>query len=283
MEVLQSNSKGSSRNVILELKKQGLIEPYCRSICAFYKLKTVDKSKMRKPMTLHRMEGNGVRRIHVDPIALLDSLPMEELCKVHDVRLTFSASGFYNALLSTGLYQFDTNSKDILFGDFIWLKYRSLKVFLHRSGTVTFQLDCSNCPIEASTMGFVSLAGFLGGMRKELSIACKGINPEMKEESIPIVDYWKVVMWHYGKDSAQEFSGEDFNITFKLWCGELARIYVHKQDHSRKVRFEKIETPKKPLQQVIADKLNLDCSRCVRCLRQSLLLLMIVQLILAVY
>ncbi len=89
------------------------------------------------------------------------------------------------------------------------------------------------------------------------------------DKNLPSVDVWKVDMWHYGKDSAQEFSGEAFNITFKMWCGELARIYVHESSNSRKVRFEVTETPKKPLQEIIAKKLELCCGRCAQCIRQS--------------
>ena len=60
-------------------------------------------------------------------------------------------------------------------------------------------------------------------------------------------------------------------LTSPLRCGveNLQRIYVHEQDHSRKVRFEVTETPKKPLQEVIANKLNLCCGRCQGCLKLS--------------
>ncbi len=267
-ELPEINSEGTGRNIIWKFKKLGLIELYCKSTYAFYKLKSADKTRIKKPMTLHRMGDKGLRRIQVDFVALLDSLSMEELCKVHDVHLDFAAEGLYNILLRNGAYKLNPISKDIFFDSFVWSKYRSLKVTLHRNGKVSSVLDCSNLPVEASVPGFVSMAAFLGGIRNNLLTVCKTIQPELTEDRLPLVENWLVTQWHYGKDSAQEFSGESFNITFKLWCGELARIYVHHQDQTRKVRLEVIETPKKSLQQVIAEKLNLCCSKCGGCLKQ---------------
>ncbi len=268
-ELPQIHSKGTARNIIWKLKKHGLIELFCKSRYSFHKLKSVEHSKIKKPMTISRMGVNGLRRVQIDFTSLLNSLSFEELCKIHDVRLVFTVNGLYEILSKAGYCKKDLFSKDIFFGCFVWSKYRSLQVVLHVSGTVSFILDSSNCPIEASEEGFVSLAAFLGGIRDKLFTAVKSTKNDFTEDKIPFVDFWKVTMWHYGRDSAQEFSGEAFNITFKMWCGELARIYVHEQKESRKVRVEVIETPKKPLQQVIADKLNLCCGRCQGCLKQS--------------
>ena len=266
-ELPEINSEGTGRNIIWKFKKLDLIELYCKSIYAFYKLKSADKTKIKKPMTLHRMGDKGLKRIQVDFVALLDSLSTEELCKVHNVHLDFAAEGLYDILLRNEAYKFNPISKDIFFGSFVWSKYRSLKITLHRNGTVSSVLDCSNFPVEASVPGFVSMAAFLGGIRNNLHNVCKTIQPELTEDRLPLVENWLVTQWHYGKDSAQEFSGESFNITFKMWCGELARIYVHKQDQTRKVRLEVIETPKKPLQQLIAEKLNLCCGKCSESLK----------------
>ncbi len=268
MEFAGIYSKGTARNINCKLKKLQIVELYCKSGFAFYKLKSIDRSKIKKPVTLSRMGGRGLGRVTIDLTVLLDSLPAEELCRVHDVRLAFVADQLYELLLSTGKYKPAVGSKDICFGSFEWSKYRSVQVILHCNGTVTFVLDCGNCPVEASPIGFVSMAAFIGGIRNQLLNACRLVDAKLTDNSITSVEVWKIVMWHYGKDSAQEFSGEAFNITFKMWCGELARIYVHEQDHSRKVRFEVIETPKKPLQEVIANKLSLCCGRCSGCLRQ---------------
>jgi len=217
------------------------------------------------------MVGNNLKCVQINFGALLDSLSFEELCKVHNVRLTFVAEGLYESFLKSEVINPAPSSKDILFGNFTWSKHRSLDVILHHNGTVSFRLNCSSCPVESSALGFVCMAAFLGGVRNELLSAWKKVCQEVSEEKILRVEDWKIVQWHYGRDSAQEFSGDRFNITFKMWCGELARIYVHEQDKLQKLRMEIIQNPDKMLRDVMAEKLNLCCSRCKCrwCTRQS--------------
>jgi hypothetical protein len=260
---------GSARNIILKLKSLQLIKLWCRDRLAFYILESTDISAIKKPMTVSRMVGGGLNCVQIDFGALLDSLPVEEFCKVHNVRLTFVAEGLYESFLNKEDSKPELGSKDISFGRFVWSKYRSLEVILHHNGTVSFRLDCGNCPIEASAVGFVCMAAFLGGVRNELLNAWRNICREVTQERLARVEDWKVVQWHYGRDSAQEFSGERFNITFKMWCGELARIYVHCQDKSQKLRLEIIQNPNKPLREAIAEKLNLCCGRCKWCSKPS--------------
>jgi len=268
MEQVGIKTKGTARNINWKLKKHGLIKPYCKSLFTFYKLKSTNNVKMKKPVTLYRMGVSGLRRIQPNFVSVLESLDMEEVCRVHDVHLTLVADGLYDALMHTGEFQPDRDSKDIFFGKFKWSEYRVVQVYLHRNDKVSLIADCGNCPIESSAQGFVSLAGFLGGIREKLLNRWRTADPKVSELSFPWAENWLVAMWHYGRDTAQEFSGEGFNVTFKMWCGELARIYVHEQDHFRKVRFEVTETPKKPLQEVISKKLDLCCGRCSQCSKQ---------------
>jgi hypothetical protein len=183
--------------------------------------------------------------------------------------LSFQVKGLYTLLASTGIYEVQPVSKDLSFGSFNWSKYRSLKIVVHRTDSVSFYLSCSNCPVESSPEGFASMAAFLGGVRKELLKVVQSLNLILNEDSLPEVDDWIVKKWHFGRDSAQEFAGERFNLTFKMWCGILARIYIHHQDRTQKIRMEIIQAPNKPLRQVVAEKLNLCCSRCAGCSKQS--------------
>jgi hypothetical protein len=149
-EVPRIKSKGTARNVIWKLnKKLGIIELFFKSRYSFYKLKSVERSKMNKPVTIYPMGVSGLKRVQVDFIAMLDSLPVEELCKVHDVHLALASQELYQILLKKGIYTPDSFSKDIFFGSFVWSKYRALKVILHRNGTVSFILESDNFPIEA--------------------------------------------------------------------------------------------------------------------------------------
>lgn len=228
---------------------------------AFYILASSDPSKVKKPMTLSRIGGKGLRRVEINLVDLLESLPWEELCRVHDVHLTFLAENLYDLFLGEG-YTPIQGSKDINLGRFVWSKYRSATAFLHHNGKVSFYLDCGNCPVETSTDSFVSLTAFLEKCWLEILNKVKTFDPTLNVGSQPKVEDWRVVQWHYGRDSALEFSGEHFNITFKMWCGVLARIYVHQQDKMQKLRLEVVQNPRKPLRQAIAEKLNLGCSGC---------------------
>ena len=260
-ELPKKCSKGSARNIILELKSQRLIKPYCRDIFAFYILESADTSAIKKPVTLSHMGVKCIKRLEINFADLLESLPWEELCRVHHIHLTFYAENLYQLFLSKG-YVASKSSKDIKFGEFTWSKYRFATVVFHCNGKVSFLLDSSNCPIESSADNFICMATFLETCWDIVLSRAKGYDASLNIASLPKVEDWVIVQWHYGRDSAQEFSGERFNITFKMWCGLLARIYVHRQDKIRKLRVEVIQKPSKTLRQVTAEVLNLCCCRC---------------------
>lgn len=263
-QVPRIKSKGTARNVIWKFsKKLAVIESYAKSRYSFYKLKSIKRSQMTKPVTIYPMGVSGLRHARINLFSLLESIPWEELCKVHDIRLIFESKELYESLVIMGIYKPDPYSKDIPLSLFPWTNYRSIQVICHNSGKVSLVLDCSNCPVETSAADFVDMAAFLGGIRNELLNLCKAQN--MPNEKMPLVADWLVVAWHYGRDSAQEFSGEAFNITFKMWCGILARIYTHHQDKKQKVRIEVAQTPNKSLKDLASQKLNLCCERCQWC------------------
>ena len=211
-------------------------------------------------MTLSRIGDKGLRRIEINLVDLLESLQWEELCRVHDVHLTFFAKNLYKTFLDKGFTPIQ-GSKDIDLGKFFWSKYRSATVILHHNGKVSVILKCTNCPIESSPDNFICMASFLEKCWNEILDKAKGFDSTVNITS-PKVEDWLIVQWHYGKDSAQEFSGERFNITFKMWCGLLARIYVHEQDRIRRLRVEVLQKPGKTLRQATAEVLNLCCCRC---------------------
>ena len=68
---------------------------------------------------------------------------------------------------------------------------------------------------------------------------------------------WTVTMWHFGRDSLTEYSGERFHIT---WEGGLKvfRIYSKgfKNKKKMKIREEIQEYPNKPLKDAFIDKLT---------------------------
>ena len=73
---------------------------------------------------------------------------------------------------------------------------------------------------------------------------------------------WTVKMWHFGRDSPIEYSGKQFQITWKDSLNVFHRIYSKEYKKKRKtilkVRDEIQEYPNKPLKDALIDKLKDD-------------------------
>jgi len=248
---------GTIRNAFSKLKKRGLIKLYCRSSCSFYLPASSKIQNTRKPVTITHMGGkrgkHDFKNIKLDLSSLLDSLEWEEVCRVHNINLNFSAKGLYDYYLTERKFPFNEVSKDIQLLKTKWINDRTLKVILHCNGKVSVYLKCSKCPIEVTIEGLVSLASFLGEIRGQL------IDSNTPDDiQTPRVEDWIVVQWHYGRDGKCEFSGPTLNVTFKTWCNNFARIYFKNINNRLRGRLEIIEDPKKPLPEIFEEKINLN-------------------------
>jgi hypothetical protein len=181
-----------------------------------------------------------------DYVKYLDSLGWEEIWKVHDVVLCFGVEGLYESLISEGKFPLIEFSKDIHFLTLNWQKTRKLKVFVHRTGTVSCYLKCSVYPIELTPEGLTDLSAILGKIHTRLEDALISAS-EDKPKLITDVSKWVVTQWHCGKDGKKEISGKTFNITYKTWSGALVRIYLKRHGKKFRPRKELIEQPRKPL------------------------------------
>jgi hypothetical protein len=256
MDFKDKFAHGTIRNAFSKLRKIGLIKPYCRSGVTFYIHSSSRLKGSSKPLTLTHTVGQcKTGSIKIDLSAFLDSLDWEDVCRVHNVVLSFSVDGFYD-LYRECACAINMTSKDVKFGSFVWSRDRILSVVLHHNGKITSYLKCSECPIEVSLDGLVGLASFLGGIRMRLVDFATSLNSQFEEQLVPKAEDWTVVQWHYGRDSKREISGPAFNITFKAWCNELARIYMRRSGHLYKARLEKIEKPRKPLPEAFAEKID---------------------------
>lgn len=257
LDFIEKYAHGTIRNAFSRLQRLGLVRTYCRSFAAFYVHLFSKLKAPHKPMTITHTVGNtGIRRIQIDLRALLDSLDWEDVCRVHDVVLSFSAHGIYDYYSKENPDKPNKVSMDIRFGSFDWSVGRILTVVLHHNGKITSYLGCSNCPIEVSIGGLVSLASFLGGVRTCIVEFARSVDPGLNEQIVPDVSDWIVVQWHYGRDGAQEISGPAFNVTFRTWFGELARIYMRHSGQFFKPRLEVVERPRKTLPQAFAEKID---------------------------
>lgn len=248
---------GSIRNAFSRLKKKGLIRLWTRSSIAFYVLPGQVKGYPRRKVTIHHTVGRvGVGEVRVDFGAFLESLEWEEVCRVHDVCLVFSVDGLYELFFKHGVGRLMKVSGDIWFDPFAWSRGRVLKVFLHRMDKITAYLKCSDCPVEVSLDSLVSLSSFLGGVRVRLVDTAVSVDPDFDRRLVPDVCDWIVAQWHYGRNGACEISGSAFNVTFRTWFGELARIYMRHSGQLFKPRLEIHGKPRKTLPVAFAEKID---------------------------
>jgi hypothetical protein len=245
---------GTIRNAFSSLQRKRLIRLYCRSGVAFYVLSSGKPKTPSEKVTTGRK--GGVRELRVDFEAFLDSLEWEDLCRVHDVDLGSRIGGVYELFLKNGIGQLVERSLDIQFGSFVWSTGRVLHVTLHRSGMVIARLKCAECPVTVSLDSLTSLAAFLGGIRVRLVVKAVSLDPDFTEDLVPDVSDWTVLQWHYGRDGVYEISGPAFNVSFRTWFGELARIYMrHEGKLLFKPRIEVLEKPRKSLALAFAEKI----------------------------
>jgi hypothetical protein len=196
----------------------------------------------------------NVKQLKVDDyVKYLDSLGWEEIWKVHDVVLCFEVKGLYEQVHNEGKLPIIEQSMDIQFLAIDWQKTRSLKVFLHRTGTVTCYLKCSVFPVELTPEGLADLSAFLGKIQTRLEDALC-LTSEVEAKPVPDVSKWIVTQWHCGKDGKREISGKSFNITYKTWSGALVRIYLKRYGKKFRPRKEIIEQPRKALPHAFSEK-----------------------------
>lgn len=253
---------GTARNILCRLNGLKLIRLYCRDAVAFYILSTTNPSTATKPMTLKRMTGSGLRIPQIDFVSFVESLPWEELCRVHDLHLTFDASGLYQLLLTNaGSSAVKSGSCDIVLKNILSTKNRFFSIALHQTGKVSVYVRCSNYPLDVSPAGLIELTSALTTLRLTLLSSAIASNSTYQDTNIPTIDSWVVSRWHYGRDTKQEVCGLSLNVTFVTWWGALLRVYTHHQGKTARVRIETLEEPRKSLDQAIADKLGL-CDGC---------------------
>jgi hypothetical protein len=248
---------GTIRNAFSKLANLNLIELWCRSSDAYYILHIAGRKRPRKAVTVTHMGGKyNLKQLTIeDYVKYLDSLGWEEIWKVHDLVLCFEIEGLYEQVLREGKFHVNEQSKDIQFLIIGWENNRSLNVILHRTGTVTCYLKCSECPIEVTPEGLVDLSAFLGRVQTRLADALDASSTESGVTSVPDVSSWVVTQWHYGKDGKSEISGKSLNVTYKTWSGALVRIYLKKHGKKFKARKEIIEQPRNTLPRTFSDKI----------------------------
>ena len=228
---------GTIRNSLVKLRNRGLIYPVFRSTIAFFAVRGSSISpKYTRKMTSIPTGGLSL---------LLSMLPIDDDA-VHDLRLSFVAKGFYDALLVEG-WSIDKTNHDIALRSIKFPNGRIVKVRVHKTGRVTILVGCSNTPFQISH-GLSELVLLLDEVRDNLE-------HEYSKEPVRIlpIGSWRLIQWHHGIDGNREFGGKTFNIAFDEWSGHLIRFYSKKIVQGRyHPRLERIETPKKSIEDLVS-------------------------------
>jgi hypothetical protein len=257
---------GTFRNKISRLVRHGITELEFKSNIAFYTLKGTNFGR-RKMMMTRSMTPNhmGVCSVTEPQSVIMDSAYPSKIYNIirdippdknalHNIHYRFKAPDIWTILSLSKKYHPNDVSRDISL-DTLNINELRIKTTVHRSDTVTVIVACSNTPVAADIYGLMRLSNALIRVEERLSRVvdeCGRLIPD-GYESIPIpnTDTWVVTMWHFGYDSATEYSGPRFCATWKDGQNALARVYSKDLGLSTRLRSEVQQYPEKRWKDVL--------------------------------
>ena len=260
----------SIRNIFSRLRKKGQIELAYKSTPAYH---TIPGFKFGKSVTPNHGGEDSLNFKQNELLHLIQTVPMD-VEGIHDIRWRFEAKGLWSTL---PLYSDSENlienidiknNKDITLQD-IDLKDFTLKTTVHRTDTVSVMAACSESPVPLNLEGFAKLTSGITRVEERLQrVVDEHIKLNLNsrklsslslitKSAIPNQMSWIVTMWHFGRDSLTEYTGERFEIS---WGDGLRmfRIYSKqfKSKKKMKIRQETQENPNKPHGDAFMDKMK---------------------------
>jgi hypothetical protein len=202
-------------------------------------------------MTLNHM---GVPSAIVDESALkqtplykwIKNRPFEQQA-LHNIRLTFQASGIWNIFSKAFPDNIEDTNQDIHLPSLPFFNYIDAIITVHHSDTVSIALSCSR-PIAIQTEDFLQLYEMLARIEERLFKIVEQqqhtTNESVPQVSIPNFRKWIVKLWHFGVDSIHEYNGKEFQVTLEEGTADLIRIYTKRMaGNKQKLRVERQENP----------------------------------------
>ena len=250
---------GTIRNILCKSRKEGKIKKYGKSRPACYQL---TESNLGKNSMTHTHTGDIPTVIsHNDPIySKLKNLPMDKQ-SIHDIRASFKASNIYEAFAINTTFPEEHYSGDIRLP--LWnINNATVQIRIHKTNTVSIIIACSREPFALDYNGIIAFFGTLREIRgflvaMMLSIYSQDINNQ--NQCIPSLSDWLITMWHFGRDSFIEFSGEDYHVTVERAYYIIERVYTKDFGKGKqRVRHEIQEYPNKSPFEAVNEKLDLD-------------------------
>lgn len=246
---------GTFRNKISKLKRDGIVKVTCYDLFACYTLTGVRLPLIRS-MTANRA---GIKYHHSSKNSLyqmIKTLPLKKQ-SIHDIRLRFEVPNIWNCCSTIRQAEINSKSKDIKIGD--WSEDGVImKVFVHKTNVVSVMIGCSLNPFPLDSDGIIHLSNSLIRIEERLRtiIASSYIYNKSNEKlTIPSYRNWMVTMWHFGRDSQTDYTGQRFSVTFEQAQGILIRAYVKDFKNKKRIRLEEQEYPQKPLEDIIKERL----------------------------
>lgn len=229
------------RQKVLSLKN--IIDKVFDGHPSFYKIKGIELSGDSHSITLRPMGVNEQLREYMNE--LKDQPPM-----IHDIRFRINTKDIYDSLFNKGLTP-NSNNNSILFPiPTSFDPAYTLQLLAYPKHTQLI-VGCTFRPIIYDVHGILDLSSLLGRVIQTLD------NFIAEPISIPSISHWICTQYHFNKDGSAELSGQDFHFTFGDVSGEMIRIYTKRfPNGSKKVRLEKILTPKTILQEELENVLK---------------------------
>jgi hypothetical protein len=246
-------ARGTFRNKVSKLVRNGQVEVAYMSGLAFYTLKGVSFGKLAVTPS-----HTGV---HNPILKLIENLPMDKRA-LHDIRLRFKVQDIWSILSTNSDLSLNPISKDI--GLKPWITDGLLiKITIHKTNTVTVIVGCSYEPVAVDINGIIRLSNALTRTEEHLTKLVENCGSMITDESrynhriIPAHSSWLVTMWHFGADSLVRYAGQRFEVVWEL--GQEALIRAYTKDFEKKgtrIRLERQEYPNKTFAEALEEKLN---------------------------
>jgi hypothetical protein len=251
---------GVIRNYLSKLTRCGEIEFAYNCGVAFY---TLPGKTFAKDVTPNHMEG---------PFSLIHQLPIRntpiykwlknrrfDKQALHDIRLTFEATGIWTIVQGIHHNLVSKNNKDLCLPSLTFFEYLDVGITIHHSDTVSVSIGCSHRPIALDVPDILQLIEALTRTEMHLTNTVNElIAHDLKAPriSVPRFTTWIVKMWHFGVDTLDEYDKEEFHVTFEEGISDIFRIYAKRMKNKRLiVRAERQEYPNEDLMLALVKKL----------------------------
>jgi len=218
------------RKIIFKLSHEpyNIIERVGKGNPQFYKLRGLKLAGDSHKVTV---EGMGVG---VDSLINLLSKIKEQPLKIHDIKVKISNNELHDALVCKGSSVNEKNhSIKINFESFD--NNVTTKILVYPN-TVQIDIGCTYKPLIYD----ISTVWFLHEHLSKISYHLSWLSGVF----LPSVDSWIITHWHFGKDGAEAFNGQNFHYTINDVNTGLIRFYSKSYpDGTAKPRLEQIQTP----------------------------------------